>query len=501
MNVKMYDLVILNGRVMDPESGLDAKRNVGVSDGKIAVITEDSIQGKETIDAKGLVVSPGFIDMHSHNTGVPFGEKLLLRDGCTTPMELEAGVYPVKQWYDRLEGKCRANYGASSGTLGVREHVFNPAYETKFAGDFVYDLIGAPKQSHVTMDWSKVVSNTEQTEKFEEYLEQGIKDGAVGVGHAVGYMVSGCSQAESLVAQKLAGKYGQAVFLHGRYSSQMPPASGILGFLEMMAPQEVYGGGLVLQHMTAQALNDTPAALALVDAAQAKGIPVLAEIYPYNFGGSIVAADYLEPDNYGPNMGRDYGDIIVTSDLKPLTKEKYEELMKTAPSTSIMFYNATEETVYNGLTNPNTVLGSDAFPFTIRETGETALEFDVDPASVNGHPRGAGAHARLLALTRDKKIDIPLMMAISKMTYMIAKFLGENGVPQMNYKGRIQEGMDADITMFDPETVTDNSTMKDGGLLSTGIPYVVVNGQVVVKDSKVLDVFAGQPIYGSEKQV
>ena len=495
-----YDLVIIGGRVMDPETDLDAVRNVGITGGKIDIITQDPIQGKEMIDAKGLVVAPGFIDMHSHNTGVPFGEKLLLRDGCTTPMELEAGVYPVKQWYDKLEGKCRANYGATSGTLGVREHVFNPAYETKFAGDFVYDLIGAPKQTHVSMQWSTVVSSTEQTEKFEEYLEQGIKDGAIGVGHAVGYMVGGCSQAESLIAQKLAGKYGQAVFLHGRYSSQMPPASGILGFLEMMAPQEVYGGGLVLQHMTAQALNDTPAALALVDAARAKGIQVLAEIYPYNFGGSIVGADYLHPDNYGPNMGRDYGDIIVTSDLKPLTKEKYEELMKTAPSTSIMFYNATEETVYNGLANPNTVLGSDAFPFTIRDTGETALDFNVDPATVNGHPRGAGAHARLLALSRDKKIDIPLMSAISKMTYMIAKFLGDNGAPQMADKGRIQEGKDADITMFDPKTVTDNSTMKDGGLPSTGIPYVVVNGKVVVKDSEVLNVFAGQPIYGSQKE-
>jgi len=239
MKGKMYDLVIIGGRVMDPETGLDAVRNVGISDGKIETITRDSINGHEVIKAGGLVVSPGFIDMHSHNTGVPFGEKLLLRDGCTSPMELEAGVYPVKQWYDKLEGKCRANYGASSGTLGVREHVFNPAYQTKYAGDFVYDLIGAPQQTHVTMQWSTVVSTVEQTQKFEEYLEQGIKDGAIGVGHAVGYMVGGCSQAESLIAQKLAGKYGQAVFLHGRYSSQMPPASGILGFLEMMAPQEV----------------------------------------------------------------------------------------------------------------------------------------------------------------------------------------------------------------------------------------------------------------------
>ena len=116
-----YDLVINGGRVMDPETGLDAQRNVGVKGGKIVAIDEQTLSGKETIDASGHVVAPGFIDMHHHNAGVPFGEKLALRDGVTSPMELEAGVYPVKDWYARLEGKCRTNYGASVGTLPVRD--------------------------------------------------------------------------------------------------------------------------------------------------------------------------------------------------------------------------------------------------------------------------------------------------------------------------------------------------------------------------------------------
>ncbi|MCP3858348.1 MAG: hypothetical protein GY704_01720, partial [Phycisphaeraceae bacterium] len=157
--------------------------------------------------------------------------------------------------------------------------------------------------------------------------------------------------------------------------------------------------------------------------------------------------------------------------------------------------NATEETVYKALAHPATVLGSDAFPYCLKSDGSGVVDWDVAFDAVNGHPRGAGAHALFLRLTREKKIDISLMTAIAKMTNMIADYLVANGVEQMAKKGRLQEGMDADITVFDPQTVTDNSTMKDGGLPSTGIPFVVVNGTVVVKDSvNVENVFPGKAI-------
>jgi hypothetical protein len=497
-----YDIVITGGRVIDPETKLDAIRNVGIKDGKIAAVTEKAIEGKETIDASGHVVAPGFIDMHFHNVGYEFGVKLALRDGVTTPMELELGVYPVDEWYASQEGKSQSNYGASVTSIGIRERLHNPDFVELFHGEMLLDIMTDPKDSKTTMKWSTEKSSPEQIEKFGEMLDEGLSQGSVGVGHAVGYMVGGCSQEESIICQQMAGKYGSAVFVHGRFSGQMPPTSGILGFMEMMAPQEVYGGGLVFQHMTAQALSESMPALELFDAARAKGVKVLAEVYPYSYGASIVGADYLHPDNYGPNMGRDYKDIIETSNLKPLTKERYDELMKTAPMTSIMFYNATDETVYEALAHPSTVVGSDAFPYTVRDTGKTALDWDTPYEAVNGHPRGAGTHGRLLALVREKKIDIPLSLAVSKMTYMIADFLEDNGVPQMAEKGRIQEGKDADITIFDPDTVTDNSTMGQGGLPTTGIPYVVVNGTVVVRDSKVLKgVYPGKPIKGAGKPV
>jgi len=491
---KDYDLVILNGRIMDPETKLNAVRNVGVKGGKIIVITKDKISGKQSINAKGHVVAPGFIDMHDHNTEVPFGQKLALRDGVTTPMELEAGIYPVDTWYTYLEGKSQTNYGASVGTLAVRETVLNPNYKTRAYGDFLYDM-QVPKHSHTSMKWSTQLATVGQIEQIASMLEDGLKQGAIGIGHCPGYMVSGATQQESNIVQKLAGKYSVSSYVHGRFSSQKPPTSGLLSIDEMIAPQAIYGGGVVMQHMTAQTLAVTPQALKLIDDAQAKGVKVLAEIYPYNFGATIVGADYLHPDNYGPMMGRDYKDIIEVSTMKPLDKARYEELVKTAPGTSVLFYNATDETVYQALAHPNTVLGSDSYPYTIRKTGEPAIAWDTPYDAVNGHPRGAGAHARLLRLVREKKVDIPLIDAVSKMTYLIAKFLQDNGVEQMAHKGRIQVGADADITIFDPDTVKDNSTMKDGGLPSTGIPFVVVDGTIVVKDSEVLKgVYPGKAI-------
>jgi hypothetical protein len=496
MAEKMYDLVIIGGRVIDPETGLDEIRNVGIHGDKIAAVTKDNIQGKETINAKGHVVAPGFIDMHNHNAGYPFGQKLALRDGVTTPMELELGVYPVKEWYDALEGKSRSNYGGSVSSVAVREFIMNPDLNEAFHGNFVLDMV-SPEKAKTTMKWSQQPLVDKQMDQFEKMMEEGLKQGSVGVGHAVGYMVEGCSQQESAICQKLAGKYGQSTYVHARFSSQMPPTSGLLAFFEMMAPQEVYGGGVVLQHMSAQALRDTMTALELFDAAREKGVQVIGEIYPYDYGASDILAPYLYPENYQRNMDRTYKDIIQISNLEPLTKESYEHLRDTAPFTPIMFYNAKMEDVVKGLEHPSSVVGSDGFVWTDRKTGEIVTDWDHPYDTVNGHPRGAGTHARILAWVREKKLNIPLSLAVSKMTYMIAKYMEDNGVPQMANKGRIQEGKDADITIFDPKTVQDNATMQDGGLPSTGIPHVLVNGTPVIRDSKEIgDVFPGKAIHG-----
>jgi len=486
------DLVILNGRVMDPESKLDAQRNVGVKDGKIVAVTEQAIKGSETIDAKGHVVAPGFIDTHHHNVLTPFGQKLALRDGITTPLELEGGVMPVGEWYDSMGGKSQTNYGATAGVMGARETVLNPKFKS-IAGASMNDL-DQPKITGATMNWSTKVATDAEIEKVLALVEQGVKEGALGVGLTTGYMVDGITSRETYGVQAIAGKYGLLLGLHGRFSGQDQGASGMLGTDEQLGAVLAGGGGLIVQHMTAQCLALTPYCQEMIDKAYAKGHQVISEIYPYSYGATIVGADYLHPDNYKNNMGHDYGDIVEIATMKPLTKERYEKLVKTAPFTNVTFKNATKETVAQALKHPTSLVGSDAFPYAMKSDGSFVKDWDTPYDAVNGHPRGAGTHALVLQMVREDNL-MPLMLAISKMTYMPAKFMQDNHVPQMAHKGRLQVGADADITVFNPDTVKQVATPANGGLPSTGIPYVVVNGTVIVKDSKVLKgVYPGQPI-------
>ncbi|MEY8120715.1 MULTISPECIES: hypothetical protein [unclassified Falsihalocynthiibacter] len=294
--------------------------------------------------------------------------------------------------------------------------------------------------------------------------------------------------------QRLAGESSRAIFIHGRFSSQKSPTTGILGFEEFLSNSMLYGGDLMMKHMHQQALSESGGARQMIDDARARGVSVVGETYLYNFGAMIVGADYLVPDNYGPNMGRDYKYIIETATLNPHNKDRYDDLVKTAPGTSVMLYGATEEDMEKALAHPSSTVGRDSFPMTVTASGKMARDWILAYEDIQGHTRTAGTHSIVLRMVREQNLT-PLMTAISIMTYLPAPFLKENGVDQMAFKGRLQVGTDADITILDPATVRDNSTLQNDGLPATGIPYVIVNGTIVVKDSEVLEgVFPVKPV-------
>src|SRR5882672_219630 len=123
VNAQQYDLVIEGGRVMDPETGLDATRNVGIRDGKIARIAETGLNGKRVISAKGLIVAPGFIDLHQHGQDLD-SQRVKAFDGVTTALELEIGVPDVTQFLKAKEGHSLIHYGTAASHVAARALVF-----------------------------------------------------------------------------------------------------------------------------------------------------------------------------------------------------------------------------------------------------------------------------------------------------------------------------------------------------------------------------------------
>lgn len=168
-----YDLVLANGRVIDPESGLDAERHVGITDGRIEAISTTPLEGAEVVDVTGLVVAPGFIDLHAHGQD-PVTHGILARDGVTTALELEGGVLPVAEWYDERAGTSRINYGAAVSHPGARFEVLEDEADAE-------DGLGAAEA------WSHQAATEEEVEAIAAVIDEGLREGVSGIGFGIQY--------------------------------------------------------------------------------------------------------------------------------------------------------------------------------------------------------------------------------------------------------------------------------------------------------------------------
>ena len=111
-----YDLVLRGGRIVDPANGVDQVADLAIRAGKVSAVSADKLQGRHVIDVSGLIVSPGFIDLHSHAI-TPTGQRYQALDGVTTALELEAGLFPLVALDQLLKGRAAINYGAAVSHL------------------------------------------------------------------------------------------------------------------------------------------------------------------------------------------------------------------------------------------------------------------------------------------------------------------------------------------------------------------------------------------------
>jgi hypothetical protein len=487
-NAQNYDLVILNGRVMDPETMLDARLNVGVKDGIIVKITADEITGKETIDATDHVVAPGFIDTHFHALD-GLSVKMAVRDGVTTGMDLEAGAIFIDAWYEAKKNAWPINYGTGISHEGIRIQVHDPEVKLPDWADApeFFGRLRAEACADSVCGWQDEMSDPDQLNELLKLADEAYQQGALCFASTVGYMVAGVSTWEMYKMQELAGRYGRASTAHVRFHGQPLNPQAPLGTQEILANAMSLNAPLLLLHNNDYGWMENEEKF---KNARAQGYNVWSEYYPYDAASTSISSTFFRPAillRLGYKYEESMYDPIAD---KFLTQKEYMQTMTDYPSRLVVFFSPSrKEWLPNWLRMPHMTVASDAI-----YSGKGIDSWDLPFTDYQGHPRTAGTRAKVLRLAREQ--GVPLMFSISQMSYWPAKHLGDTGLDDMKKRGRLQEGMIADITIFDPETVTDNADYKAGtqGLPSTGIPYVIVSGKQVVQDSKFQKIWAGQPI-------
>ncbi|HTG89649.1 MAG TPA: amidohydrolase family protein [Vicinamibacterales bacterium] len=431
-----FDLVIANGRVIDPESGLDAVRYIGISNGRLASITSDRLTGRTNIDATGLVVCPGFIDLHAHQQ-TPETHRYQARDGVTTAFELELGTGDIDAWY-KARATSLINHGVSIGHIPVRMAVMRD-----------------PGTSFPTADAAHRAATTAEIGAMSQRIAEGLKKGAVSIGAGFAYTPAAKDE-ELLEIFQIAARERVTVHVHTR--------RGMAGVEEVLRFAGQTGAPLHIVHINSTGGAATREVLQTVAAAQARGVNVTTEAYPYDAGMTeIQSANLDEYDGASEQRVAELEWPRTGERLTPDTFQKYRKI-----GGPVVLHNNTEEMVALAVNSPLTMIASDSY----WENG-------------TGHPRTTGTFSRVLGrYVRDAR-SLTLMDAIRKMTLMPAERLAPR-VPAMKTKGRLRQGADADVAIFDAARVIDRSTYREPGLPPIGMRHVIVNGVTVVLNEQLV---------------
>jgi N-acyl-D-aspartate/D-glutamate deacylase len=465
----VYSLVLEGGRVIDPETDLDAVRNIAISNGLIVAISEDRLIADQVIDVTGKVVAPGFIDLHTHSP-THLGQDYQALGGVTTALELEIGSYPVDAYGDDIVKNPRINFGSSVGHLSVRLRVM--------MGLDVSHLvrIDSPKPFNFKGYWTAIRSlfsqpdeatteHASETQRIEilALLSEGLDNGALGIGLGLDYVSEAVDQAELDMIFDLASKRSVPVFIHLRRGINGDPS----GLEEALQQARRSGASLHICHITHNAMKNTELFLSKIRNARAEGLDVTTEVLPFNAGSATITAAVFKR-NWQEIFNITYSDVEWAESGERFNKDMWEEYQQTYPQGQVIHHYLKESWTQLALQEPGVMIVSDLLPM-------QSLDKKIAPHH--------GAFSKVLGTYVREQEFLSLSTALSKMTLLPAKRL-QNFAPDFKNKGRIQVGADADITIFDPQTIQNMATYEQPYQGPTGIDFVIVNGTFVVKDGE-----------------
>ncbi|MEQ9270151.1 MAG: amidohydrolase family protein [Haliea sp.] len=434
----VYELVIQGGRVIDPETGLDAVMNVGINGSSIQAVSAEHLDGQSVIDADGLVIAPGFIDLHVHSQ-TEEGYRLMVQDGVTSAFEIEVGTADVDEWYAQRSGGQYLNHGVGAGHIKARMIVMDDPAESLPTGPGAWE---AATQAEI--------------DEMISLLSEALERGAVAVGMGLEYTPA-ASDREVLQVMELAALHNASVHVH--------LDAGLEGLDRAIALAARAGGSLHVVHVNSAAKSLINQYLARIESARDAGLDVTTETYPY--GAGMTRIESAKFSNWASWPDEEFGKFQWAETGEWLTRESFGA--RRSEGGIIIHHARTESMTRTAVTHPLTMIASDGFI----ESG-------------TGHPRVSGSFSRVLGRYVREEGRLTLPAALAKMTIEPARRL-EARVPAMRMKGRVQVGADADLTIFDPQAVIDRSTYDEPARTSAGIEYVIVGGRPVIRKGKLIE--------------
>ena len=433
-----FDLVILNGRVIDPETRRDEIANIGIRAGTVVLITSSTIRGRKTVDATGLVVAPGFIDILSSTKADKETHIQKLHDGITTTFGMHGGPLNTEEYHRQMSAAGPLlNYGRA-------------------VGDRVLRVAAGATDAYKP-------ATPAQLERMRQLAETAICSGAAGIGFGINY-APGESYEEVFALFETAAKHNVPCHVHARYKGNFFPETMSLAAMEVISVAAATGAHAELVHLTSSTVGSAPLTIRLIEGAARNGVKVGFNLHVWTRNETSLQSALYDPGWQERFGGISYEQIYVADTQEQLNKSRFYELRKQKDPVQVQTEFIKDEEIEMALRSSLGVVTSDGG--------------GLDDGK--GHPRSVGTFARFLRVyVRENKV-LPLMEALKRITLVPAQRL-EGAVARMKRKGRLQEGSDADITIFDPQQVREMATYKDPSRKSEGVHFVLVKGVLVLE--------------------